>query len=129
MLLASGSDDCTTRLWDLGAIEDFVRICSSLDRTTKEFLQRICVTIEHDGYNYIEAGSEDERIFNMLPSSIEKLLKKKVFVLPESAECSICYEDVSRRDMALLACGHMFHDKCIARWREKGCQTCPLCKQ
>jgi WD40 repeat protein len=129
MLLATGSDDCTIRLWDIREIENFVGICGSLHRGVIDLLQRICIAIEHDGRINIEAGSEDESIFNTLPPYIGKLLKKQVLIMPEHAECSICYEDVSRQGMVILDCGHIFHDKCIACWREKGCDSCPFCNQ
>mmetsp|Transcript_19053 Transcript_19053/g.35738 ORF Transcript_19053/g.35738 Transcript_19053/m.35738 type:complete len:205 (+) Transcript_19053:34-648(+) len=47
--------------------------------------------------------------------------------------CSCCLDDFHMKSMvALLPCGHIFHDECIARWSVSGDSTkiprCPTCR-
>lgn len=42
-------------------------------------------------------------------------------------ECTICYNDMLH-NQPKQACGHRFHDRCIARWLKTGHNTCPLCR-
>ena len=42
-------------------------------------------------------------------------------------ECVICLEDMGKNeDLAILACSHIYHSKCIRSWAEKK-KLCPLC--
>ncbi len=38
-------------------------------------------------------------------------------------QCSICLEQGDYQ----LACGHVFHKKCIVRWKKTN-RTCPMCR-
>lgn len=44
--------------------------------------------------------------------------------------CSICLEDVREtRSNKPSRCGHLFHGSCLKKWKEKGKNTCPLCRK
>ncbi|KAK6246218.1 hypothetical protein SCA6_009308 [Theobroma cacao] len=43
-------------------------------------------------------------------------------------ECSICLDEISdSEEVALMPCGHVYHDGCIVRWLETS-HLCPLCR-
>ena len=41
----------------------------------------------------------------------------------ENIECSICLEFINSPHQ--LPCGHIFHEKCIKKWKKN---KCPLCR-
>ena len=43
-------------------------------------------------------------------------------------DCSICTEDVGTNKVYNLACGHLFHHKCLNPWLINH-NTCPMCRQ
>lgn len=44
--------------------------------------------------------------------------------------CAICLNDVrSTRTNPPIRCGHMFHSHCLEEWKNKGKNTCPLCRK
>lgn len=44
-------------------------------------------------------------------------------------DCPICLDPLgSFGAAARLPCGHIFHRDCIARWLDRGCLTCPVCR-
>jgi len=44
-------------------------------------------------------------------------------------QCSICMNTIkATRSVQTLECGHVFHGKCIDRWKTRSC-TCPLCRK
>ena len=43
-------------------------------------------------------------------------------------ECSVCLDCVKPRQRKELACGHVFHRKCVRRWFSRGRLTCPMCR-
>lgn len=47
-------------------------------------------------------------------------------VFGDDTQCSICLE-VDIMDKVLLACGHLFHERCYLQWRSTH-NTCPLCR-
>lgn len=42
-------------------------------------------------------------------------------------ECIICYEELGSGDIALLECGHKFHNKCITDWSKKKKKSNIIC--
>lgn len=52
--------------------------------------------------------------------------KKKQYI----CQCSICLEDIydiSYSKFISLPCEHIFHTKCISKWKNKN-NTCPMCR-
>lgn len=44
--------------------------------------------------------------------------------------CSICLNEVRpTRANPPLRCGHVFHTSCLEAWKERGKNTCPLCRK
>ena len=44
--------------------------------------------------------------------------------------CSICLNEVkSTRANPPTRCGHMFHSHCLQGWKNKGKNTCPVCRK
>lgn len=44
--------------------------------------------------------------------------------------CSICLNEVrSTRKNPPIRCGHVFHSCCIQEWKDKGKNTCPVCRK
>lgn len=64
-----------------------------------------------------------DRINSRWPSFIQK----KVCIDQEFNEidiqCAICYDQGDYQ----LTCGHVFHERCIAKWQERS-RSCPLCR-
>ena len=47
----------------------------------------------------------------------------------EKNTCSICLSVVRKtRGTRALPCGHLFHTRCIERWKTR-CSTCPMCRK
>jgi hypothetical protein len=66
---------------------------------------------------------------NLTLSYFDRCLSKRNKIILdklEKEECSICLgeENLNKK----LKCGHIFHDKCIKEWIEKGSSTCPVCR-
>ncbi|XP_055295362.1 E3 ubiquitin-protein ligase TRAIP-like [Sitodiplosis mosellana] len=40
--------------------------------------------------------------------------------------CSICYDSLVQKedDILITECGHLYHSKCLSKWRPKGCAEC-----
>ena len=44
--------------------------------------------------------------------------------------CAICLNPVREtRAHQPLRCGHLFHSHCIENWKNRGNQTCPVCRK
>jgi hypothetical protein len=44
--------------------------------------------------------------------------------------CSICLNQVRpTRTNPPIRCGHIFHSDCLGNWKEKGKNTCPICRK
>ena len=44
--------------------------------------------------------------------------------------CSICLNQVRpTRTNPPIRCGHIFHSDCLESWKEKGKNTCPMCRK
>lgn len=45
-------------------------------------------------------------------------------------QCAICLNEVrSTRNNPPIRCGHVFHSQCIKEWKDKGKNTCPVCRK
>lgn len=45
-------------------------------------------------------------------------------------QCAICLNDVTTtRNNQPIRCGHIFHSSCIKEWKERGKNTCPICRK
>jgi hypothetical protein len=42
-------------------------------------------------------------------------------------DCCVCFEALGDK-ATILRCGHALHTSCLAAWRRRGGDTCPLCK-
>ena len=46
------------------------------------------------------------------------------------SQCAICLNEVmSTRTNPPLRCGHVFHSHCLEEWKNKGKNTCPVCRR
>ena len=44
--------------------------------------------------------------------------------------CSICLNEVREtRSNKPTRCGHLFHGECLRKWKDKGKNTCPMCRK
>ena len=44
--------------------------------------------------------------------------------------CAICLNTVREtRQNKPIRCGNLFHSHCIEKWKERGNQTCPVCRK
>tara|TARA_B100000745_G_C20114787_1_gene381599 strand:+ start:125 stop:469 length:345 start_codon:yes stop_codon:yes gene_type:complete len=43
-------------------------------------------------------------------------------------DCCICYDIINDQEKEILNCNHIFHEKCIEKWFQRGHQ-CPLCRK
>ena len=61
--------------------------------------------------------------------NIENIVEKCVVetVVPESNECSICYETIGEKNCCVTECGHKFCLKCILVAMDRN-NTCPMCR-
>ncbi|KAI1129751.1 hypothetical protein F5Y10DRAFT_290588 [Nemania abortiva] len=66
-------------------------------------------------------------VFNPVPASFISSLEKKT--LDAKEDCPICIEEVRvGTKVSVLACGHWFHEECIAEWLRQS-NTCPSCRR
>ena len=45
------------------------------------------------------------------------------------SNCSVCMELMTTRNYRELSCGHLFHKKCLKKWKQEGNRTCPMCRK
>jgi hypothetical protein len=46
------------------------------------------------------------------------------------SQCAICLNEVREtRSNKPIRCGHLFHSNCLEKWKNKGKQTCPVCRK
>ena len=43
-------------------------------------------------------------------------------------ECIICNENILKKDLISLCCGHLYHTKCIIKLIYMRYRKCPLCR-
>lgn len=44
-----------------------------------------------------------------------------------TAQCAVCFSSMNDTTSRTLDCGHMFHTRCIDRWKRRS-HTCPMCR-
>ena len=45
-------------------------------------------------------------------------------------QCAICLNEVRQtRSNTPIRCGHLFHSHCLQNWKNRGKQTCPVCRK
>lgn len=62
-----------------------------------------------------------------LDSNIENIETVVETVVPESNECSICYETMGDKNCCVTECGHKFCLKCLLLAMDRN-NTCPMCR-
>ena len=87
--------------------------------------------------NLVEISSAERiEIFNgvkniresiCVDSIIENIENVIETVVPESNECSICYETIGEKNCCVTECGHKFCLKCILVAMDRN-NTCPICR-
>jgi hypothetical protein len=87
--------------------------------------------------NLVEISSAERiEIFNgvkniresiCVDSIIENIENVIETVVPESNECSICYETIGEKNCCVTECGHKFCLKCILVAMDRN-NTCPMCR-
>lgn len=45
------------------------------------------------------------------------------------SNCAVCMELMTTRNYRELSCGHLFHKKCLKKWKCEGNRTCPMCRK
>lgn len=63
--------------------------------------------------------------------------KIKINEIDYDDECTICFESLKKKDVAILNCKHKFHYECIGKWMtsilknnfENEEQICPVCEK
>lgn len=64
--------------------------------------------------------------------SLDVLIRKNLFSINKEdfqiMRCSICFENISFSQQAILKCQHGFHFDCLKEWFKES-QTCPICRQ
>lgn len=58
----------------------------------------------------------------------EKCSHKNIEPVFVGIDCSICLEDIGKKEPCNLQCGHIFHYDCLYKWKAIK-DTCPLCKR
>jgi hypothetical protein len=57
-------------------------------------------------------------------------MKKTLKPYSRMSTCSICLNEVKpTRNNPPTRCGHMFHSHCLQEWKNKGKNTCPVCRK
>lgn len=64
-----------------------------------------------------------DRIHSRFPSFTQNKIWLDKDFNEIDTQCSICYDQGDYQ----LNCGHVFHERCITRWKEKN-RSCPLCR-
>ncbi|XP_022764197.1 E3 ubiquitin-protein ligase RING1-like [Durio zibethinus] len=54
--------------------------------------------------------------------------RRRLEDMSSKKQCSICLDEfIDGEEVALMPCGHVYHDGCIVRWLETN-HMCPLCR-
>jgi len=63
---------------------------------------------------------------------VKKLDKNEKKEVNPNEICSICFDEIGTKKISKLACGHLFHQKCITQWTQMGDNdnnnNCPFCR-
>ena len=136
-----------TRRQTPGAIAIPIRKCEASLATTRADGTRNC------RYNskVVEVVDGEERRFCMKhrptrvapPVPLDQLPPKEDMTSAQAVaisnalgnQCSVCYDNFETKETMLVIskCNHVFHEKCVNRWKESGganrnCDKCPICR-
>ena len=64
-----------------------------------------------------------DKIHSRFPSFVQRKVCLDKDLNEVDIQCAICFEQGDYQ----LTCGHVFHQQCIARWKQKK-RNCPLCR-
>jgi len=106
-----------------------------VNESLNEYLyQRRFEALPHRGTDLVELSSTERiEIFSSmknvnessdLASNVENIVET---VVPESNECSICYETMGDKNSCVTECGHKYCLKCLLIAMERN-NTCPMCR-
>ena len=61
---------------------------------------------------------------------VKKLTKSEKNEIDSNEICSICFDEIGTKKISKLACGHLFHQKCITQWTQmnEDNHNCPFCR-
>ena len=61
---------------------------------------------------------------------VKKLDKNEKKEVNPNEICSICFDEIGTKKISKLACGHLFHQKCITQWTQtdENNNNCPFCR-
>jgi len=43
-------------------------------------------------------------------------------------DCIICTDEIKRKNLTALVCGHMYHTNCVIKLVKKRTRKCPICR-
>ncbi len=121
------------------------------DRTAEETLNRermqqiVSVSVEHyisnlpsdeasnissEFQNFIRrhyTGNYMQQFLSGLQRGATINVAKKVEEPIETTECPICFDEFTKTDTTITACGHQFHSTCLFKHLQRA-NTCPCCR-
>lgn len=100
---------------------------------------RIGQTEEVDVFRFEMSSFDEEGETRTVDKYVKDVHRKKREIMvmideaaeedkPIGAECSICYEGITKHTCARLPCGHTFHRACSNTWLNRN-PTCPVCRK
>jgi hypothetical protein len=107
---------------------------SPLINTLREARERAALVHVQHGVDFLEQRTRGEvYLFDhkfmfvqiIYPSEDEEPNEAPIVEFDQE-ECCICLGSLSMKDKAVLACGHVYHEKCIRSWIERSTK-CPYC--
>jgi hypothetical protein len=94
---------------------------------TSKYMSEINQYINESLNEYLKNIRESVRVDSNV-ENIETIIEAVVeAVVPESNECSICYETMGDKNCCVTECGHKFCLKCLLLAMDRT-NTCPMCR-